>query len=55
MDKRIFKKSEEELQAYLAFKRHGFLKPMKKGRGSKYNRQESRKDAFEMEERSEDN
>lgn len=37
MDKRIFKKSSEELEQYLAFKRKGFKVPAKKGKGS-YNR-----------------
>lgn len=37
MDKRIFKKSNEELEQYLAFKRKGFKVPAKKGKGS-YNR-----------------
>ena len=34
MDKRIFKKSNEELSAYLQFKRKGYAIPPKKGRGS---------------------
>lgn len=34
MDKRIFKKSGEELQQYLAFKRKGYNVPAKKGKGS---------------------
>lgn len=37
MDKKIFKKSPEELQEYFKFKRHGFSVPPKKGKGS-YNR-----------------
>lgn len=38
MDKRIFKKSSEELQEYLQFKRKGWSVEPKKGRGSKYKR-----------------
>ena len=38
MDKRVLKKSGEELQQYLMFKRRGSVKPSKKGKGS-YNRQ----------------
>lgn len=37
MNKKMFKKSPEELQAYLAFKRKGSTVPPKKGKGS-YNR-----------------
>lgn len=37
MDKKIFKKSPEELQEYFKFKRRGFSVPPKKGKGS-YNR-----------------
>ena len=33
-DKRIFKKSAEELQQYMMFKRHGFKIENKKGKGS---------------------
>lgn len=47
MDKQVFKKVGEELQSYLAFKRRGFLKPPKKGRGSKYNRQEEKQNIRE--------
>lgn len=36
-DKRMFKKSPEELQAYLAFRRKAGRVPAKKGKGS-YNR-----------------
>jgi len=39
MDKRMFKKSPEELQQYLAFKRRGYKVPAKKGKGS-YKRHE---------------
>ena len=38
MDRRIYKKSGEELQQYLMFKRHGSIKQNKKGKGS-YDRQ----------------
>ena len=34
MDKRIFKKSADELQDYLQFKRKGSIVRAKKGRGS---------------------
>ena len=34
MDKRIFKKTGEELQQYLTFKRKHFFVPAKKGKGS---------------------
>lgn len=34
MDKRVNKKTGEELQQYLAFKRKGFKVPAKKGKGS---------------------
>jgi stalled ribosome alternative rescue factor ArfA len=39
MNKRMFKKSPEELQQYLAFKRRGYKVPAKKGKGS-YKRHE---------------
>lgn len=39
MDKRIFKKVGEELQQYLGFKRRGTMEPLRKGKGSKYDRQ----------------
>lgn len=42
MDKRIFKKSPEELQLYLHFKKRGFVKKNKKGKGS-YTRKEKYK------------
>lgn len=42
MDKRVFKKSGEELQQYLAFKRRGYKVPVRKGKGS-YNRQAFKK------------
>lgn len=34
MDKRVNKKSPEELQEYLTFRRRGFKVPAKKGKGS---------------------
>lgn len=37
MDKRMFKKSPEELQEYMKFKRRGGIVKAKKGKGS-YNR-----------------
>lgn len=42
MDKRVMKKTGEELQAYLAFRRKGSIVPAKKGKGS-YNRQKFKK------------
>ena len=41
-DKRMFKKTGEELQQYLAFKRKGSKVDNKKGKGS-YNRQNFKK------------
>jgi stalled ribosome alternative rescue factor ArfA len=37
------KMSAEELQAYLAFRRHGFAVPAKKGKGS-YDRKKAKKE-----------
>ena len=34
MDKKVFKKSPEDLQEYFKFKRHGYSIPPKKGKGS---------------------
>lgn len=42
-DKRIFKKSPEELQEFLAFRRRGSKVASKKGKGS-YKRKSRRKD-----------
>lgn len=42
IDKRINKKTGEELQMYLAFRRRGFKVPTKKGKGS-YNRAQFKK------------
>ena len=47
MDKRELKKSPEELQAYLIFKRRGSIVPAKKGRGSKYKRNSKHKEDWE--------
>ena len=46
MNKEIFKKSKEELQEYLQFKRRGFKVKSKKGKGS-YNRKHKHKDVNE--------
>lgn len=45
MDRREFKKSPEELQAYLQFKRKGYSVPPKKGKGS-FKRKEKYKNKF---------
>lgn len=42
MDKQVFKKSDEELQQYLMFRRRGSKVESKKGKGS-YNRQDFKK------------
>ena len=42
LDKRMFKKSGEELQHYLAFRRRGYKIPAKKGKGS-YDRKNFKK------------
>lgn len=42
-DKRIFKKTGDELQAYLAFKRRGSATKSKKGKGSYDRKAEKRK------------
>lgn len=34
INKRIFKKTPEELEQYMQFKRHGFQIELKKGKGS---------------------
>ena len=46
MDKKMFKKSPEELQEYLAFKRRGYKVPAKKGKGS-YKRHEKHRNKEE--------
>lgn len=38
IDRRIFKKSPDELQEYMMFKRRGSKVPAKKGKGMKYER-----------------
>ena len=43
-DKRMLKKSPEELQEYLAFKRKGGKVPAKKGKGAKYDRKAWKKE-----------
>jgi hypothetical protein len=43
MKKEIFKKTPEELQQYLQFKRRGFAISAKKGKGS-YSRKQKHKD-----------
>ena len=43
MNKQMFKKSGEELQEYLMFRRRGFKIKNKKGKGS-YNRQKVKKE-----------
>ena len=42
LDKSIFKKSAEELQEYLKFKRRGFAVPNKKGKNSYSRKQKHR-------------
>ena len=43
MDKKIFKKSPEELQGFLQFRKRGHKVRAKKGKDSWYNRQEFKK------------
>jgi len=43
-DKRMNKKTGEELQAYLAFRRKAGRVPAKKGKGAKYNRNDFKKE-----------
>ena len=45
IDKRMFKKSPEELQEYLAFKKRGFVVENKKGKGS-YSRKSKHKEDY---------
>ena len=42
MDKRMFKKTEEELQEYMTFRKRGFIIKNKKGKGS-YSRKDKHK------------
>lgn len=46
-DKRILKKSPEELQEYMAFKRRGFVVENKKGKGS-YKRKSKHKEDYKI-------
>jgi len=43
MDKRVNKKTGEELQQYLMFQRKGSKVPAKKGKGSRYDRKSFKK------------
>lgn len=43
-DKRMLKKSPEELQQYLAFRRKAGRVPAKKGKGAKYDRKSFKKE-----------
>ena len=43
-DKRMNKKTGEELQAYLAFRRKAGRVPAKKGKGAKYDRKSFKKE-----------
>lgn len=45
-DKRVNKKTGEELQQYLAFKRKGSVVSAKKGKGS-YNRKPKHKESYD--------
>ena len=47
INKRMFKKSSEELQQYLHFKKRGFAISNKKGKGS-YSRKQKHKKFFEI-------
>ncbi len=49
-DKRMLKKSSEELQQYLAFRRKAGRVPAKKGKGAKYNRNNFKKEVAQDEE-----
>ena len=46
LNKKMFKKSAEELQEYMMFKRRGSVIPSKKGKGS-YKRKEKHPSKFE--------
>lgn len=47
-DKKIFKKSSEELQEYLnLFRRRGFKIPAKCGRGSEYKRSKVKRETYD--------
>ena len=43
-DKRVLKKTPEELQEYLAFRRKAGHVPAKKGKGAKYDRNNFKKE-----------
>lgn len=43
MNKEYLKKTGEELQEYLRFRRRGIKLPIKKGKGSEYNRSKEKK------------
>lgn len=43
-DKRVLKKTPEELQEYLAFRRKAGRVPAKKGKGAKYDRKSLKKE-----------
>lgn len=45
MNKRQFKKSSDELQEYFKFKKHSFVVPPKKGKGS-YRRKRKHKEIY---------
>ena len=49
-DKRMNKKTGEELQAYLAFRRKGGRVPAKKGKSAKYDRNNFKKEVAQDEE-----
>ena len=49
-DKRMLKKSPEELQQYLAFRRKAGRVPAKKGKGAKYDRNNFKKEVAQDEE-----
>ena len=51
-DKRMLKKSPEELQEYLAFRRKGGKVPAKKGKGAKYDRKTWKKEVAQDDENS---
>lgn len=47
-DKKLFKKSSEELQEYLnLFRRRGFSIDPKKGKGSKYKRNKVKRESYD--------
>ena len=50
-DKRMNKKTGEELQAYLAFRRKAGRVPAKKGKGSKYDRNNFKKEVAQDDEK----